>query len=102
MNEQSRRAIIQVVHRIPAGTVATYGQVAELAGLPGAARLVGHTLKTLPADSNLPWHRVLNASGKISLPHGSPAYQLQNERLCSEGVTMVNGRVNLERYRWQP
>lgn len=102
MNEQYRLAIMQVVHQIPAGNVATYGQVAELAGLPGAARLVGHTLKTLPSGSSLPWYRVINSSGKISLPHGSPGYQLQTERLQSEGVTLINGRVNLKRYRWQP
>lgn len=102
MNEQYRLAIVQVVHQIPTGNVATYGQVAELAGLPGAARLVGHTLKTLPSGSSLPWYRVLNSSGKISLPHGSPSYQLQCERLQAEGVILINGRVNLRCYRWRP
>ncbi len=102
MKEQNRQAILQVVHQIPAGTVATYGQVAELAGLPGASRLVGHTLKTLPPGSALPWYRVINAGGKISLPHGSPAYVRQSNCLQAEGVTMINGRVSLKRYRWQP
>ncbi len=102
MNDQNRLAIIQVVHQIPAGNVATYGQVAELAGLPGAARLVGHTLKRLPSGSALPWHRVINSSGRISLPHGSPAYQRQSECLHAEGVILVNGRISLKRYRWQP
>ncbi len=102
MNEQSRMAILQVVHQIPTGKVTTYGQVAELAGLPGAARLVGHTLRTLPQGSTLPWYRVINSSGKISLPHGSEAYQRQSDNLQAEGVTMIKGRVNLKRFRWQP
>ena len=64
----SQQRLYSIIQQIPAGYVATYGQVAELAGLPGCARMVGRTLSQLPSDSQLPWHRVIGASGKISLP----------------------------------
>lgn len=101
MNITNRERIFQAVFNIPAGKVATYGQIAELAGLPRAARLVGGTLKGLPADSKLPWHRVVNASGRISLPmegHG----QIQRKRLEDEGVVFLQGKVDLANYRWRP
>ena len=63
--EAKRRAIMEAVAQIPPGCVLSYGKVAELAGLPGRARLVGNVLKTLPPGSKLPWHRVVNAAGEI-------------------------------------
>lgn len=84
--------------QVPSGRVVTYGELASLAGLPRAARLVGQTLRKLPKDTRLPWHRVINAQGKISLPE--PAAQRQLERLRDEGVTPVNGRVDLSHYGW--
>ncbi|MFD1215008.1 MULTISPECIES: MGMT family protein [Microbulbifer] len=84
--------------QVPFGHVVTYGGLAELAGLPRAARLVGNTLRNLPADTRLPWHRVINASGRISLPE--PRAQVQRKRLEKEGITLLNGRVDLHRYRW--
>ena len=73
MNEfDHKQRIYAVLAAIPAGVVVSYGQVAELAGLPRAARLVGRTLSALPDDTQLPWHRVVNASGKISMPCDSP------------------------------
>lgn len=86
--------------QVPSGRVVTYGDLAALAGAPRAARLVGHTLRKLPRDSRLPWHRVINAQGRISLPQ--PAAQRQIALLESEGVTLLNGRVDLKKYRWQP
>ena len=62
----SHARIHAVVRRIPRGRVATYGQVAELAGLPGQARLVGYAMAALPAESAIPWHRVINAAGRVS------------------------------------
>ena len=100
--QDSKIRIWQVVSQIPAGKVATYGQVAQLAGLPRAARLVGNCLHGLPADTRLPWHRVINAQGKISLPARSAAYRKQRDRLAAEGVTMLKGKVSLARYQWQP
>jgi methylated-DNA-protein-cysteine methyltransferase-like protein len=83
------------VARIPRGSVASYGDVARRAGLPRRARLVGHALKVAPAGLRLPWHRVVNARGAISLPPGSPQYRLQRARLEREGVRFRNGRVDL-------
>jgi methylated-DNA-protein-cysteine methyltransferase-like protein len=101
MNISSRERIFRAVFNVPAGKVATYGQIAELAGLPRAARLVGATLKGLPADTKLPWHRVVNTRGRISLPmdgHG----RVQRQRLEDEGVTFLQGRVDLANDQWRP
>ncbi len=100
--EEKRRMIHQWVAAIPAGNVATYGQIAQLAGLPGYARFVGATLRQLPADSTLPWYRVINASGRISFPRGTPAYLRQKERLIADGVSVERGRIRLSEYRWRP
>lgn len=89
-----------MVASIPAGQVATYGQVADLAGLPGGARRVGRVLAALPADSRLPWHRVINAAGRLSLPGNSGARQ--QRLLRAEGVYVCDRRVDLRRYRWAP
>ncbi|WP_069947381.1 MGMT family protein [Microbulbifer aggregans] len=93
-------AICQVLARIPAGRVITYGDLAAMAGYPRAARRAGQALRQLPADTALPWHRVINASGRISLPE--PAAQRQRERLEREGVIAIGGRIDLGRFRWQP
>ncbi len=99
----SYRAIYAVVSRIPRGRVATYGQVAALAGMPGRARLVGYALSTLNEPS-IPWHRVINARGEISpRADGGPGDTVQRLRLEAEGVKFDGqGRIPLDRYRWQP
>lgn len=101
---ETYRAIYAVVGRIPAGSVATYGQVAALAGLPGRARLVGYALSALSGRSNLPWHRVVNAQGHISARScGSDADMEQRLRLEHEGVSFdAGGRIPLERFQWRP
>ncbi len=89
---------------IPRGRVATYGQVAKEAGLPGHARQVGYAMKHLPHGTELPWHRVLNAKGEISLrsASGDPSRE-QIRRLAKEGVKLnERGRVNLRRFGWVP
>ena len=96
--------IYAVVARIPVGRVATYGQVAALAGLPRNARLVGYAMHGLPDGSTLPWHRVINAQGKVS-PRSlrGPSEGLQRHLLEEEGVVFdLGGRVDLKRYRWRP
>ncbi|MEH6570911.1 MAG: MGMT family protein [Halioglobus sp.] len=95
--------IWQVVTMIPPGKVATYGDVARHAGLAKAARLVGRALGQLPRDTAIPWHRVLNSQGKISLPTGSASQYSQRERLESEGI-VFKGAINLDlkKYRWVP
>ena len=90
--------IWRVVAEIPFGNVASYGQVAELAGLPGGARRVGRCLSRLPAGTRLPWHRVVNASGGISLP--GDAGLRQRELLSDEGVAFDGDRVKLSCCRW--
>jgi len=90
--------IWQVVHSVPPGRVVTYGQVARMAGLPGYARYVGAVLKKLPSGSRLPWHRVINASGRISFPHGSEQYRRQKQLLEEEGIVFVNGRLSLRNF----
>ena len=95
--------ILAVIRRIPRGRVATYGQVAELAGLPRQPRLVGYTLHALPSSTAVPWHRVINAKGMISIRStGAPSLS-QRLLLEREGVAFdARGRVSLQRYQWKP
>ena len=95
-------AILLVISRIPRGRVASYGQIAQLAGLPGRARLVGLILSRLPADSSIPWHRVINARGELSFTTDSRAYRRQREALRAEGVVFQGQRIKLGQYRWTP
>ncbi len=93
--------IFAVVRRIPSGRVATYGQIARLAGLGNHARLVGYALHALPAGSRIPWHRVLNARGRISLAGAAALEQLR--LLRREGVRpAANKAIDLRRYQWRP
>ena len=88
--------IWKAIARIPRGQVASYGEVARRAGLPRRARLVGHALKVAPASLKLPWHRVLNAKGMISLPAGSRGHRRQRDLLEDEGHHFRRGRIDLE------
>ncbi len=99
---EPEQRIYAVLAAIPCGMVVTYGQVAELAGLPRAARLVGRTLRLLPKESNLPWHRVINASGNISMPPDSEGFKRKKARLQEEGLVVKGSRVSLAQYRWRP
>jgi methylated-DNA-protein-cysteine methyltransferase-like protein len=94
----NREAIYLALMTIPAGKVVTYGQLASLAGLPGAARLAGAVLSSLPEKTQLPWHRVINSQGKISLPIDSASYKKQMQRLKAEGVEIKNGKISLRIY----
>ncbi len=95
--------IYAVVRRIPRGRVATYGQVAALAGLDGHARQVGYALHAMPEGSDIPWHRVINAQGQVSVRSERGGELLQRLLLEAEGVRFGRGgRVSLARYRWQP
>lgn len=91
-----------MVRDIPPGRVASYGQIAELAGLPRGARQVGHALRHLPANHDCPWHRVVTASGRPAFTPGSRAYRQQLRLLKEEDVPLRNGRIDMQRYRWQP
>jgi methylated-DNA-protein-cysteine methyltransferase-like protein len=100
----SHRAILAVVSRIPRGRVATYGQVARLAGLPRHARPVGYALNALPDGSVVPWHRVVNAKGEISLrSDGSGHDALQRVMLRREGIRFDRkGALRLADFQWRP
>ena len=100
MKDQSYR-VYAVVRQIPYGRVATYGQIADMAGLGGQAREVGYMLFDVPADSGIPWHRVINARGEISarsIPGGEDKQRL---RLEEEGEKFdEHGRISLQLFGW--
>lgn len=100
--EQRMRNICATIKDIPRGSVASYGQIAEMAGIPRGARQVGYTLKHLPDGHGLPWYRVVQASGKIAFARDSLQYREQRARLAGEGVRVLNGRVDMQKYRWAP
>ena len=106
MPEQSHRnlyqAIYKIVCQVPYGQVATYGQIAELAGIPGQARQVGYALSALH-EADVPWHRVINARGTISPRNNSDFEAYQQTLLESEGIEFdENNRILLSQYQWQP
>jgi methylated-DNA-protein-cysteine methyltransferase-like protein len=95
-------SIYSMVRRIPCGRVATYGQIAELAGLEGHARQVGYALHALPSGSDVPWHRVINARGEISPRTAGDSHELQRLLLEAEGIELdEQSRVDLKRFRWR-
>ena len=103
-SDDSFKKIYAVVKRIPEGRVATYGQVAALAGLPGRARLAGTALRETPDGLEIPWQRVINAGGKVSRRGGLGVEEgYQRHLLEEEGVVFsASGRVDLERFGWDP
>ena len=95
--------IYRVVRRIPRGKVATYGQVADLADLPGCARQVGYALHALTDESDVPWQRVVNARGEISSRSAPGALPIQQQLLEAEGIRFDGrGRIDLTRKQWRP
>lgn len=102
MDDEFAQQLYAWLAQVPAGHVVTYGQLAALIGRPQGARWVGHRLSRLPPGSGLPWHRVVNASGRSSLPLDKGGSNRQLRLLQREGVVATAGRVSLKRYRWQP
>ena len=102
------RAIWRIVARVPRGRVVTYGQVARMAGLPGAARTVGWAMQALPEAyrinrRRIPWHRVINVQGRISPRGGEEGIESlrQADLLRREGIRFSkNGVIDLDRFRW--
>ncbi|RMF59848.1 MAG: methylated-DNA--[protein]-cysteine S-methyltransferase [Calditrichaeota bacterium] len=94
--------IWKIVQSIPHGRVATYGQVAVLAGFPGQARLVGYALHATPEEMKLPWHRVINSRGEISFPPDDHRYHIQKKLLELEGIIFQNNKIDLKIFRWNP
>jgi methylated-DNA-protein-cysteine methyltransferase-like protein len=106
MNSQSDSTytkIYDIARRIPRGKVATYGQIARLAGFPKHARLVGYAMHSIPDGEDIPWHRVINSKGEISLRSAPGCENQQQTMLEAEGVEFnLAGRVNLKKYQWNP
>jgi methylated-DNA-protein-cysteine methyltransferase-like protein len=98
--------IWQTVQLIPQGQVACYGQIADLAGLPGRARIVGKALGKVPNEGwqgqVVPWFRVINSQGKISFPLGSENFDKQRQCLQDEDVVVIGNRIKLKDFQWKP
>ncbi|MGB1198709.1 MAG: MGMT family protein [Thalassotalea sp.] len=105
MNKKHQQ-IWQTVQLIPYGKVACYGQVADLSGLPGRARLVGKALGLVPEsgwhNQAVPWHRVINSQGKISFKPGSDIFINQKQLLQDEQVVVIGAKIKLAEFQWQP
>ena len=100
-SQELMQQILAVVALIPYGKVATYGQVAKLAGLPKHARLVGYALKHMDAQADLPWHRVINSQGKISLGRlNGRGENIQQQKLLQEGIALTGAKVDLKKHQW--
>jgi len=93
--------IYAVVRKVPRGKVAAYGWIAERAGIPRGARQVGRALRLLPTNRRIPWHRVVNAAGRIALPAGSRAAIRQKSLLQAEGIVFIGQRIDLNRFGWR-
>ena len=96
LNDSER--LLTVLAQVPAGSVVAFGDLAAMAGYPGRARWVGQVLSKLPANTAVPWHRVVNSQGHLTCPRSD----LASERLITEGVAVQRHRVDMERYRWHP
>lgn len=95
-----------IIRRVPCGRVATYGQIAKLAGLPKHSRHVGVALRNLPKGSRIPWHRIVNGRGEIANRLAKPARDCETEqygRLLDEGIEFdVKNRIPLKQFQWKP
>lgn len=93
--------IFQVIAQIPYGRVASYGQIARLAGIPKHSRLVGYVLKHMDADSSLPWYRVISSQGKISLSKlNDQGQNIQAQLLLAEGILVIGDKVKMKEFQW--
>ena len=104
MQSKSPKAkqIWQTVLAIPEGKVAAYGQIADLAGLPGRARYVSKALSLASKEQKIPWHRVLRSNGQIAFQKDSAQAKLQIDLLMNENIPVINHRVNMQTHCWQP
>ena len=90
------------VCKVPHGKVSSYGFIADLAGLPGRARLVGSILQYAPDKMNVPWYRILKSNGQLAFASGSKQAEMQKGLLQEEGVIVFNNRVKLTEFGWHP
>jgi methylated-DNA-protein-cysteine methyltransferase-like protein len=96
-----QQSVWKVVLEIPSGHVLTYGEVARLSGMPRAARRVSQALRRAPRNMNVPWHRVINAQGKISFPEDSSGWKMQKNRLEAEGLIFLKGKIDLQQFGYR-
>lgn len=102
MSQTAYEKIWNTIDQIPLGKVASYGQIADLAGLPGRSRLVGKSLGLVPKERTVAWHKVLRSTGQIAFAKGSEQALLQTGLLQDDGVVVLNNRVKLADFQWQP
>ena len=100
--ETRMRRIWETIQDIPKGSVANYGQIAEISGIPRGARQVAYALRHAPKELELPWHRVITSTGKIAFDPNSRHFTIQRDHLVDEGVPVINGKVEMRKYRWEP
>ncbi len=101
MTSSFSQRVKDIIKNIPTGKVATYGQIATYAGNSRASRQVAWILHSSSGKDNLPWHRVINSKGRISLPHNG-GYEMQKGLLEEEGILFdKNDKINFNRYLWQ-
>lgn len=100
--QKRNERIWQTICDVPQGCVASYGQIAEIAGIPRGARQVGYALRQLPPGHKVPWQRIITSSGHIAFDKGSKPYREQVRRLKADGVVVSGGRVDMKIHRWQP
>ena len=92
--------VYRLVKRIPRGRVTTYGELAKALRLPGGARSVGYAMAATPNGRGIPWHRVIGAGGKVTMPE--PHASLQRRLLATEGVPIEGTRIDMKLYAWSP
>ena len=94
------KRVIEIILEIPVGKVATYGQIAQLAGNSKATRQISRILHSSSAKYDLPWHRVINSQGRISMRNGE-GFEMQKAMLESEGIEVNNDRISLKKHQWE-
>jgi len=94
------KRVIEIIKKIPSGKVATYGQIATLAGNNKAARQISRILHSSSEKHELPWHRVINSHGTISLKFGD-GFEMQKSMLQSEGINVMEDKINLQKFQWK-
>lgn len=102
MKNSKAEQICKTVCKVPFGKVAGYGFIADLAGLPGRARMVGKVMQSAPAEMQVPWYRILRSNGAIAFTAGSTQAKRQTGLLQEEGVVVMNNRVNMKQFGWNP
>ena len=100
MISEFSKLVIEIIQKIPAGRVATYGQIASLAGNNKAARQISRILHSSSEKYELPWHRVINSQGRISLRSGD-GFEMQKAMLESEGIHVIKDRIDLAKFQWK-